>query len=69
MTHTDRIHELEHRLNGVKKAGRYITVIVAILALSTGLIIGKQRAETDGWAAGWNSGYAQALDTKCGGLR
>ena len=64
MTPVQEIHALEDRLESVKRAGRLITVLVAIVAVWAGGVLGKQLAESDGWDAGFNTGYAA-----CGGAR
>ena len=67
MTTIEKVHELEDRLASGKRAGRHITVLAAILALSTGVIVGKQLAETDGWDAGYSAGYVAGFDMTCPG--
>lgn len=67
MTTVEKVHELEDRLESVKRAGRYITVLVAILALAAGGFMGKQLAETDGYQTGYNAGYNAGFDMTCPG--
>lgn len=67
MTHIEKIHELEDRLEQVKTAGRMITVLVAVLAVAAGGLLGKQLADTDGWDAAWNAGYSAGFDMTCTG--
>lgn len=67
MNYNERVKHLEDRLASVKTAGRWITALVAILALTAGAFIGKQLAETDGWDAGYQSGYVSGFDMTCPG--
>lgn len=67
MTHIEKIHALEDRLDQVKTAGRLITVLVAIIAVWAGGVLGKQLAETDGWDAGYTTGYQAGFDMTCPG--
>lgn len=61
------VHELEDRLESVKKAGRMITLLVAILAFAAGGFMGGQLAETDGWDSGYSAGYVAGYDMSCPG--
>ncbi|AIJ33442.1 Uncharacterised protein [Corynebacterium imitans] len=67
MNYNETVKHLEDRLASVKTAGRWITALVAILALFAGAFIGKQAAETDGWDAGYQSGYVSGFDMTCPG--
>lgn len=67
MNYNETVKHLEDRLASVKTAGRWITVLVAILALAAGSFIGKQLAETDGWDAGYSAGYVAGYDMSCPG--
>lgn len=67
MTHVEKIHELEDRLDQVKTAGRFITVLVAVIAVWAGGVLGKQLAESDGWDAGYTAGYGAGFDMTCPG--
>lgn len=62
MNYNETVKHLEDRLASVKTAGRWITVLVAILALAAGALLGKQIAETDGWDAGYSAGYAAGFE-------
>lgn len=64
MNYYEQVTALEDRLESVKRAGRLITALVAILAVGAGAFLGRQLAETDGWDAGFSTGYAA-----CGGAR
>lgn len=67
MNYNETIKHLEDRLASVKTAGRWITALVAILALAAGSFIGKQLAETDGWDSGYSAGYVAGFDMTCPG--
>lgn len=67
MNYNETVKHLEDRLASVKTAGRWITALVAILALAAGALLGKQIAETDGWDAGYNAGYTSGFDMTCPG--
>lgn len=67
MNYNETIKHLEYRLSSMKTAGRWITLLVAILALAAGAFIGKQLAETDGWDSGYNAGYVAGFDMTCPG--
>lgn len=62
MTTIEKVHELEDRLASVKKAGRMITLLVAIVVFAAGAFMGKQLAETDGYQAGYNAGYSAGFE-------
>ena len=67
MNYAETVKHLEDRLASVKTAGRWVTVLVAILALAAGGLLGKQVADTDGWDAAWNAGYSAGFDMTCPG--